>query len=150
MGSTQAQHSTTIHASAEVCFEAICDYESYPEWQSAVSKVVILERDEKKRGTVVEQTIDIKVKKIRYRLLYHYEGAPHRLHWEYLEGDLKDIIGEYLFKPDGDTTEATFSLEIDPGRFVPGPIKKILVEQVMRSSVDELKKRAEALQQRRN
>jgi len=47
------------------------------------------------------------------------------------------------FEIDDGTVTATYRVGIDPGRFVPGPIKRALTEGVMKRSVRELKARVE-------
>ena len=50
----------------------------------------------------------------------------------------------YEFADLGDgTTRATYRLAVDPGRFVPGPLRRLLTGPVMRRSVEELKSRVE-------
>lgn len=131
------EHAEVIAGSPAACLEALLDFESYPEWQSAVQDVVVRE------DGAVEFRIDAKVRAIRYVLRYHPE-PPSRLWWDYVEGDAKDVAGEYLLDDLGDgTTRATYRLDIDPGRFVPRPVRKLLVEGVMRASVRDLKRRVE-------
>jgi len=103
----------------------------------------VLERDEQGRGVIVEYEIDAKIKTVRYRLRQVYD-EPHRLSSEYLGGDFRDFSGEWRFEPGADgRTRVELDLRIDPGRFVPGPIRRALTEGVMRVSVRELKKRVE-------
>jgi uncharacterized membrane protein len=137
MGSSQAEHAEVIAGSPAACLEALLDFESYPEWQTAVQDVTVRE------DGAVEFRVDAKVRTIHYVLRYHAE-PPSRLWWEYVEGDARDVSGEYLLDDLGDgTTRATYRLDIDPGRFVPGPVRKLLTEGVMRSSVRDLKRRVE-------
>jgi hypothetical protein len=76
-------------------------------------------------------------------LRYSYE-RPRLITWDYVDGDVKSVDGEYLFEDQGDgTTRATYSLEIDPGVWLPGPVKRMLTEQVMKRSVEDLKRRVE-------
>lgn len=134
----RAEHSALIAASPEQCFTAMRDFESYPEWQGPVKSVDV--RDD---GTVAFE-VDAKVKTIRYVLRYHFE-PPARIWWDYVEGDAKSVEGEYVFEDLGDgTTKATYRLDITLPGFVPGPVKKVLSDQVMKSSVDDLKKHLEA------
>ena len=87
--------------------------------------------------------IDAKVKKVGYVLDYHLDG-PERLSWDYVEGDVKAIEGEYRLEPlDGGRTLATYELGIDPGRWVPGKVISVLRDQVMKGSVEELRKHVE-------
>ena len=131
------EHAEVIGGTPAACLEALLDFESYPEWQSAVEAVTV--RDD----GAVEFRVDARVRTIRYVLRYHPE-PPSRLWWDYVEGDAKDLAGEYLLDDLGHgTTRATYRLDIDPGRFVPGPVRRLLVEGVMRTSVRDLKRRVE-------
>lgn len=136
-------HSVVIEADPATCFAEITDYETFPEWQAAVKEVDVLNRDEQGRGRDVRFEIDAKVRRVSYTLRYSYE-PPSGIFWEYLDGDVKSVDGEYLFEDCGDgTTKATYSLDIDPGVWLPGRIKKMLTDQVMKRSVEDLKRRVE-------
>lgn len=140
MGVTEAAHAEVVAASPQACLDALLDFASYPQWQSAVKEALVVQDG---ADPVVEFRIDAKVKTVRYVLRYHPE-PPSRLWWEYVEGDVRSVSGSYDLEDLGDgTTLATYRLAIDPGRFVPGPIRKALTEGVMRVSVRELKKRVE-------
>jgi uncharacterized membrane protein len=139
-----AEQQTVVDGTPAECFEALLDYESFPDWQRAVKSVDILTRDRKGRGEEVAFEIDAKVRTIRYTLRYSYE-PPHRVSWDYVEGDVKDVDGEFVLEDLGDgTTLATYSLALDPGVWLPGPIQKVLRDQVMKGSVEDLKKRVES------
>jgi len=132
-----------IDATPERCFELLTDYERLPEWQGAVRSARVLERDEQGRGSVVEYEIDAKLKTVRYKLRQVYD-APHRLASEYLGGDFRDFSGEWRFEAiDGDRTRAELDLEIDPGRFVPGPVRKAIADAVMKRALKDLKAHVE-------
>jgi len=136
-------HSLVIEAEPTVCFDEITDYETFPEWQAAVKEVDVVSRDSAGRGRDVRFVIDAKVRVVSYTLRYSYEH-PHLVMWDYLDGDVRSVDGEFLFEDQGDgTTLATYSLDIDPGVWLPGPVKKMLTEQVMKRSVEDLKRRVE-------
>jgi uncharacterized membrane protein len=138
-----AEQQIVVEGSPQECFDALLDYESFPEWQRAVKSVEVVTRDRAGRGEEVAFEIDAKVKTIRYRLRYSYE-PPHRIAWEYLGGDVKDVDGEMVLEDQGDgTTLATYSLALDPGVWMPGPLQKVLNDQVMKGSVEDLKRRVE-------
>lgn len=144
MGAHRAQHCECIAATPQACFDAITDFETYPQWQSAVRECRVLDR-EKDGATLVETVIDARVRQVRYVLRYHAQ-APGRLWWDYVEGDVKSIAGGYDFDDAGDgATHATYRVAIDPGRFVPGPVRRLLAGPVMRTSVRELRQRVESL-----
>jgi len=143
MGAKRASHALVIAADAETCFEAITDYETFPEWQSAVKAVDVLSRDESGRGREVRFAIDAKVREVAYTLRYSYD-APRLITWDYVDGDVKSVDGDFRFEDHAGGTLATYSLEIDPGVWLPGPVKKVLTDQVMKRSVEDLKRRVES------
>jgi uncharacterized membrane protein len=140
----RAEQQIVVEATPQQCFDALLEYESFPEWQRAVKSVEVEKRDRAGRGRDVAFEIDAKVRTIRYRLRYSYE-PPHRIAWEYLGGDVKDVNGEFVLEDRGDgMTLATYSLALDAGVWLPGPVRKVLTDQVMKGSVEDLKRRVES------
>jgi ribosome-associated toxin RatA of RatAB toxin-antitoxin module len=140
----RAEQQIVIEGPPQACFDAITDYETYPDWQKAVKSCEVISRDEDGRGREVDFEIDAKVKSISYRLRYSYE-EPHHITWDYLEGDVRELDGEFVFEDRGDgTTLATYTLRIDPGVWIPGKLGQVLNEQVMKGSMEDLKRRVEA------
>ena len=145
MPAERAERSIEINASARACFEALLDFESYPAWQDSVLQTRVLERDTEGRGSLVETVVDARIRRIRYVLRYHYEPFT-RMWWEYVEGDVRSVEGEYRFDERDGVTVATYRLAVDlggVGRFVPGEMKRRAAEHLMRSSVEDLKARVE-------
>jgi uncharacterized membrane protein len=139
----RAEQQIVVEGTPQQCFDALLEYESFPEWQRAVKSVEVMKRDRSGRGQDVAFEIDAKVRTIHYELRYSYE-PPHRIAWEYLGGDVKDVDGEMVLEDRGDgTTLATYSLALDPGVWLPGPLQKVLNDQVMKGSVEDLKRRVE-------
>jgi uncharacterized membrane protein len=139
-----AEQQIVVAGTPQQCFDALLEYESFPEWQRAVKSVEVEKRDRSGRGRDVAFEIDAKVKTIHYRLRYSYE-PPHRIAWEYLDGDVKDVDGELVLEDRGDgATLVTYSLALDPGVWMPGPLQKVLNDQVMKGSVEDLKRRVES------
>ena len=137
--------SAEIAAPPQACFDALTDFESLPAWQRAVREVRVLERDDQGRGSVVEYVVDARVRSVRYRLRQIYD-EPRRVASEYLGGDFREFSGEWRFEPrdDGSRTHAELDLAIDPGRLVPGPIRQLIADAVMRTALRDLKARVEA------
>jgi ribosome-associated toxin RatA of RatAB toxin-antitoxin module len=148
VGVDRAESSIEIGAPVTACFDAVLDFESYPQWQSAVIECRVHERDEQGRGSVVETVADGRVRQVRYILAYTYD-PPDRIAWTLVEGDPKSIEGEYAFEPSGGGTLVTYRLAVDLGRYaalIPGDVKRKMTEHLMRTSVEELKTRAESLE----
>ena len=132
-----------IGATPQVCFDALTDYERLPEWQGAVKEARILERDRRGRGSIVAYEVDARVKTVRYRLRQVYD-EPRRVASRYLDGDFRDFAGEWRFEPrDDGGTHAELDLRIDPGRFVPGPLRSAIADAVMRRALRDLKRHVE-------
>jgi ribosome-associated toxin RatA of RatAB toxin-antitoxin module len=135
--------STEIAAPPEDCYAALTDFEHLPDWQGAVRRAEVLERDAQGRGLVVEYEVDAKVRTVRYTLRQIHE-PPQRLGCEYLSGDFRDFSGEWRFVAlEGGRTRAELELRIDPGRFVPGPLRGAISDAVMRRALRDLKRHLE-------
>jgi len=143
MSAKRAEHSAEIAAARERCFQELLEYETFPAWQRAVKSVDVLSRDDEGRGRDVEFQIDAKVRSVRYVLRYAYR-PPEWIGWEYVEGDVKDVGGEFVFEQaDDGVTLATYRLTLDAGVWLPGPIQRLLSDQVMKGAVEDLKRRVE-------
>jgi ribosome-associated toxin RatA of RatAB toxin-antitoxin module len=131
--------SAEIAATPQACFDALTDFERLPDWQGAVRDVEVLERDAQGRGTVVEYVVDARLRTVRYRLRQIYD-EPRRLASEYLGGDFRDFGGEWRLRDAaGGHTHVELDLRIDPGRFVPRPLRNAIADAVMRSALRDLK-----------
>jgi ribosome-associated toxin RatA of RatAB toxin-antitoxin module len=136
--------SLEIRATPQRCFDALTDFERLPSWQGSVKSVEVLERDASGRGTVIEFEVDARFKRVRYRLRQVYD-EPRRIGSEYLGGDFRDFAGEWRFvSVSGGLTRAELDLRIDPGRFVPGPVRAAIADAVMRRSLADLKRYLES------
>lgn len=133
-------HSAEIAAPPRQCFDALLDVERLPEWQGALRSARVLERDSDARPSVVEFEVDARVRRVRYRIRQTYD-EPRRIGSEYLGGDFRDFGGEWRFaEVDGGTrTRVELDLTIDPGRFVPGPVRSLIADAVMRRALADLK-----------
>ncbi|MCL5277448.1 MAG: SRPBCC family protein [Deltaproteobacteria bacterium] len=140
MSGKEITRTIEINSTPDTCYRKICDFESYPKWQSAVKEITILKKDKGGKPKVVECRISVLGKDVRYVLEYAYEDKRYTLSWSYVEGDVKDIRGSYLFeKVDKNRTRATFTAFVDPGFWVPGPIINTLNNVAMKKSMEELK-----------
>jgi uncharacterized membrane protein len=140
VGISRAKKSAVIDAPPDACFEAIVDYESFPDWQRAVESIEVLERDGDGLGRLVRVEVDAKLRRIAYTLRYHYD-RPGRVWWEFVEGDgVEHIEGEFTFEPtdSGERTIATYRLGVDAGVPIPGLVARRLTAGVMGRSVSDL------------
>lgn len=136
-----------IDAPQLACFDAILDFERYPEWSSAVTSARILERNAGGVGRVVEFFIDAKVKSIRYVLEYTAK-KPSQLTWKAVDGDIESIVGAYRFRKLGpQRTEASCRQEITLGFWLPGPLRRLAERTALAQSVNEFKAFAESCAQ---
>lgn len=139
------RESAIVRGSAAACRDAVADFGSYPEWQSAVKRVTVHSTDSNGRGMLVEFDIDLKVRTVNYSLDYEFV-SDDLVRWTYAGGDIRDVSGSYTFKAAGKKSEveAVYELELDLGFPVPGIIKRRVQKESMRRSVLELKARVEA------
>lgn len=132
-------HHIAIDAAPRACFDALVDVETLPQWQRALTAAQVLERDEDGRPAVSEFVVDARVRTVRYRIRQRYE-VPGRITSEYVEGDFRDFGGEWRFVAlTADRTHVELDLRIDPGRFVPGPVRAVIADAVMRRALADLK-----------
>jgi ribosome-associated toxin RatA of RatAB toxin-antitoxin module len=131
--------SIEVDAPAQACFDALTDVERLPEWQRAVCAVEVLERDADGRAAVVAYEVDARFRRVRYRLRQTYD-PPRTVRSEYVVGDFRDFSGEWRFVPVEDArTRVELDLDIDPGRFVPGPLRGLISDAVMGRALCDLK-----------
>ncbi len=144
MGLNWAEHTVEIAAPIKTCFDAITDYETFPEWQSAVVDTEVLDWDEQGRGKRVRLVVDAKVRKVDYTLDYRYD-EPTRIEWDFVEGNgINDADGHYLFEDLGDgRTRATYKLGLEVGIPLPGPVARRAHKSTLKGSVEDLKREAE-------
>lgn len=143
-GLNWAEHTVEIEAPIETCFEAIVDYESFPEWQRAVVDIEVLDRHKDGLGKKVNLVVDAKVRKVDYTLDYRYR-RPTLIEWDFVEGNgINDADGTYSFEDLGDgRTRATYKFGLEVGIPLPGPVARRAHKQTLKGSVEDLKKEAE-------
>jgi carbon monoxide dehydrogenase subunit G len=119
--------SSEIDAPLKDVWAAIEDVLSAPEWQGGLDAMTALERDADGRPLLVETENDIKVRRIKARVRFHYEG-PTRLSWTQEQGEMKSVEGSWQLEDlGGGRTRATYELDADPGRLlgmlIRGPVE---------------------------
>lgn len=140
----KVKDSIDVSASAEELFEIATDFETYPDWSPNIKETRIEATGEEGLPTKVWFKVDAKIKVLAYTLDYDYSQAPESFSWTLAEGDVKALEGSYTFDEFDDVTEVRYELMIDPGFPVPGFLKKQAEKQIVRSALQDLKKRAES------
>lgn len=144
----------TVQAGADAVMEVIADFEAYPEWQSDIKAVEVLETDEDGWGTRVRFSVDAKIFTTTYVLGYTYldpdtDGA-YGMRWRLVQGDqLKKVDGTYLLDDQGDgTTLVTYDLEIVPAISLPKMLRRKAAQRIVDSALSGMKQRVESASQR--
>jgi hypothetical protein len=147
MGHLGGTASTEIDAPLADVWAVVEDVVAAPEWQGGLVSVSPLERDDQGRATLVETENDIKVRKVKTRVRFSYDG-PTRLSWKQEKGDLKSVEGAWVLEDLGDgRTRATYELDSDPGRVlgmvIRGPVESATRALLVNARPGELKQRVE-------
>ena len=136
----QGRREADIAASPEACFAALTDYDAMPEWQRALERCTVVEHGD--GSDVVDFEVDAKVRTIRYRLRLLYD-EPHRIDSTYLDGPFRDFAANWRFDPAPGGTRASVEVHLDPGRFVPRPLARMVEDALLGRAVEDLKARVE-------
>jgi ribosome-associated toxin RatA of RatAB toxin-antitoxin module len=136
--------SIDVAATVEEVFAVATDFESYPEWNPNIKQVEIKERDAEGLATKVWMEVDAKLRVVTYTLEYEYSEAPDSFSWKLLDGDVKELEGSYTFDEFEEETEVTYEMKVDPGFPIPKLLKRQAEKQIVRSALEDLKKRVES------
>ena len=147
MGNLGGSASIEIDAPLQAVWAVVEDVLIAPDWQGGLDGMSALEHDEQGRPTLVETESDIKVKRIKARVRFSYEG-PTRLSWKQEKGDMKSVDGSWDLEDLGSgQTRATFTLDADPGRVlgivIRGPVEAATRAMFVSGRPGELKRQVE-------
>jgi ribosome-associated toxin RatA of RatAB toxin-antitoxin module len=139
----EGSHETTLPASPETAFAVMTDFESLPDWQGPLASCEVISRYEDGLAREVRYEIDVKLRRVRYTLRHVYD-PPSEISGEYVEGDFECFEGRWRFRRAGaGLSHARFDLRIDPGLPIPGPVQRMLNDRVLKSAVEDLRRRLE-------
>jgi ribosome-associated toxin RatA of RatAB toxin-antitoxin module len=138
-----AEGSIDIDATPEEILEVISDFEAYPDWVGNMEDVEVLKRDRRGRGSVVAFRLRTPVLTAEYTLAYRYAPRTAGVSWTYVEGTLDDLSGSYDLEPHEETTTVTYRLDVELGMPLPGLVKRQAAKQIVRSALNDLKRRIE-------
>ncbi|OGQ04094.1 MAG: hypothetical protein A3F82_07105 [Deltaproteobacteria bacterium RIFCSPLOWO2_12_FULL_44_12] len=135
--------SILIKTPIQTIYHCVVDFEAYPKFLSEIKSVRIEWCDDKE----MEVTFKIQlIKEITYTL--HVELDPSRaVYWKLKQGELmKKNTGSWKFKmKDDNLTEATYSIDVEFGLWVPKAITQTLIEKSLPQTLQRFKKRSEKL-----
>jgi len=148
MGKIGGSASAEIAASLEAVYAIAADAEGAPRWQPEIEVAECLERDGDGNQLRVRIETETPVKRLTSVLVYSYD-SPTRISWRQEEGDLKSVQGSWQLRDLGEgRTEATYELEVDPGRILGmalrGPVVGVLRGKLVDSMPGKLKAFAES------
>jgi Polyketide cyclase / dehydrase and lipid transport len=139
--------SAEIDAPLPQVWAVVEDVLTAPQWQGGLDKISALEHDGDGRPTLVETENDLKVRRVKARVRFRYDG-PGRLSWTQEQGDMKSVEGAWELADLGDgRTRATYTLDADPGRVlglvIRGPVEAATRAIFVNGRPGELKRRVE-------
>lgn len=139
--------SSEIDAPLKDVWAIVEDVLSAPDWQGGLDAMTALERDDAGRPVLVETENDIKLRRIKARVRFRYDG-PTRLSWTQEHGEMKSVEGSWELEDLGrGRTRATYNLDADPGRLlgmlIKGPVEVATRAIFVNGRPGELKRLAE-------
>jgi carbon monoxide dehydrogenase subunit G len=139
--------SAEIDAPLEEVWAVVEDVVTAPDWQGGLVSITPIETDDQGRPTLVESENDIKVRTVKTKVRFAYDG-PTKLSWTQEKGDLKSVDGEWVLEDlGGGRTKATYTLDADPGRVlgmvIRGPVESAVRSMLVNARPGELKERVE-------
>ncbi len=142
-----AEGSIEIHATPREIMAVVADFESYPEWVGNLDEVEVVERDRRGRASVVAFKLRTPLMSAEYTLAYRYAPREAGVSWTYQAGTLQDLSGSYDLEPSQDATRVTrvtYRLDVELGMPLPGLVKRQAARQIVRSALNDLKRRVES------
>jgi hypothetical protein len=122
----------------------IADFPAYPAWAASVKRCEVLVDGSDGRGRRVRFLVENGPVKDDYELAYEWSGDT-AVEWSLVRGQMqKEQHGSYRLRSDGDGTEVTYSLAIEPAIPMLGMLKRKVQKVILDTALKELKKRVEA------
>lgn len=143
----QATQTMEIAASPERILAILLDFEAYPTWARDLKGVVVDERDEQGRGTVVTYRAAAMGRSTSYTLRYTHPDDGSGLSWELVRGDImRRLDGSYLLEAvpgSDDRTSVTYHLAVDVIVPLPAFVKRRAESKIIHTALRELRAHAE-------
>lgn len=138
---TEVSRKIVFEAPIDTAYAVICDFAKYPKFLKDMTSAKVLKST--KTSAEVSFTLNL-IKKIEYTLTLTLK-SPTMVSWKLKSSDsLRKDSGSWKLKMrDADTTDATYTLDVDFGMLLPGFISKMLIAQSLPSTLAAFKKRIE-------
>lgn len=140
-----ASRTVEMNVPMDALFKTIVDYESYPSFLDDIQSAKVIERSGDE--VVVEYGLKVAFKSISY-VLRMKQAAPDKVTWSLERSSVMKVSdGSWALEDLGDgRTRATYSVDVQPKGFVPGPVVKALTGRTLPATLqafeDEARKRA--------
>lgn len=141
----QVTERMVIRASPAYCFQVLTDFERYPEWAADIKAVTVDERDTEDRPVEVTFRAAAFGRSTSYTLRYDYTGAPARLAWQQVRGDVtRRLDGSYdIDAGDDGSADITYHLVVDLRVPLPVFVKRRAEGRITYTALKELRARVE-------
>lgn len=138
MGKIRGASSAEIGAPIAAVYAVAADAEGTPRWQPEIEVAECLERDGDGNQLRVRIETETPIKRLTSILVYSYD-SPTAISWRQEDGDLKSVAGSWKLRELGaDRTEATYELEVDPGRILGMALRGPVVGALRGKMVDSM------------
>lgn len=139
---TAVSQDIVFDAPIETAYAVIADFAKYPKFLKDMTSVKVIKST--KTSAEVSFALNL-IKKIEYTLTLTLK-SPTTVSWKLKSSDSlrKDSGSWKLKKMDANTTEATYTLDVEFGMLVPGFISKMLIGSSLPSTLLAFKKRIES------
>jgi ribosome-associated toxin RatA of RatAB toxin-antitoxin module len=133
-----------INAPRAVVWDVLTDFQRYPRIFKRIQSCRVTKRE----GDLVFTESCLKPQLFVQEPVQHAINdlgkAPCQLNWRALDGNFKAMDGTWELSPlSGDRCLATYTLEVDPGNLVPGPLVAVILHGMQKEITAQLKRAAE-------
>ncbi|HWD85617.1 MAG TPA: SRPBCC family protein [Solirubrobacteraceae bacterium] len=145
MARLEGESTAEIDAPIDEVWQMVADVERAPDWQGGLKSLNAVQHDDDGRVVVADVQIDGKVRTIKGRMRFTYDG-PARLSWVQETGDVKGVSGSWELVDLGGSTRVRYHTEVELGRIgllIRGPVVSVLREQLAGARAGELKREVE-------
>lgn len=134
-----------IDAPTNVVWSVLTDFQQYPQIFNGIQSCRVTKRE----GGLVFTESYLKPHMFLSEPCQHVvndlSAAPQALTWHALDGNFKSLDGKWELKPmAGGRCLAVYTLAVDPGALVPGPLVGFALHNMQKEIVVALKKSAES------